>query len=331
MGWRGTLRPLQAASRRHEREQHRKQRLLQQRQQQVAKLDAAQQAAHEVELYENSIDLITSVHRDCGEVWDWEAIQTAAPPPKPEYSNQLETAQRQREAQHQPAFLGSNEGPGGGDGKASERAIQEAKIADQAIHDIALKKYESKLEEWKALQRIARGVLAGEAAAFKEALDELKPFEDIKEIGRNVQMQFTSRHVQAVAHLHGPEIVAREIKTYLKSGTVSKKPASETYLHQTYQKHVCSCELRAARGVAIPEGLRQWSGRLAQSANREQGTADDHLRADSAKHFRDIESGSGRAGGMHAQLCPPDGILKSKGLLARRPPQSPRLRRGRPS
>ncbi len=82
--------------------------------------------------------------------------------------------------------------------------------------------------------------------AFKEALDELKPFEEIKEIGRSVQMQFTSQYIEATVRLHGPELVPREIKTLLKTGAVSKKPASESHLHQTYQKHVCSCALRAA-------------------------------------------------------------------------------------
>lgn len=208
MSWRGIFRDLAAAARRGAREQHRKhQELLKRqqhaekellkRQQHVAKLGAAQRAAHEaavaaqraaheVELHENFIDRITSIHRDCGDVWNWSSVKNA-PPQKPEYS-----------------------------------------------------------EEWKTLQRIAAGVLAGQVSAFKEALDELKPFDDIKEIGRNVQMHFTSRYVEASVRLHGPDIVPREIKTLLKTGTVSKKPASETYRHQTYQRHVCSCVLRTA-------------------------------------------------------------------------------------
>jgi hypothetical protein len=252
MSWRGTFRHLAAAVRRREREQHRKHLELQKRQQQVAKLGAAHRAAHEVELYENFIDLITSVHRDCGEVWDWSSVKNAPPPLRPEYSNQLETIQRQREAQHQyksgfwDRVSGRDEEKLRASEQASEQASQHAKAADQARYDAAMKEYETKLEEWKTLQRIAAGVLTAQVWAFKEALDELKPFHDIKEIGRDVQMHFTSQYVEASVRPHGPDIVPREIKSLLKTGAVSKKPASETYLHQMYQRHVCSCVLRAA-------------------------------------------------------------------------------------
>lgn len=36
------------------------------------------------------------------------------------------------------------------------------------------------------------------------------------------------------------------IPTGARANSRSRKPASETYLHQTYQRHVCSCVLRAA-------------------------------------------------------------------------------------
>lgn len=246
MGWRGTFRTLAAVARRMERGQHRKRRQLQQRQQHLAKLGAAQRAAHEVEVYENFIDLITSVHRDCGEVWDWRRVTNVPPPAKPEYSSQLETTQRQREAQRRPGFWDRVTGQSEARAKASEQAIQQAKAADQARNQATTREYETKLEEWQELQRMARGVLAGQATAFKEVLEEVKPFEEIKEIGRNVQMHFTSRYVEVSLRLHGSELVPREIKTLLKAGTVSKKPASATFLHQTYQKHVCGCALRAA-------------------------------------------------------------------------------------
>jgi hypothetical protein len=247
MGWRGTFRAFAAASRRHEREQQRKQRELQKRQQGLANLGAAHRAAHEVEVYENYLDLITSIHRDCGEVLDWGGVKNAGPPLKPEYRSQLETTQRTREAQNRPGLWDKITGRVDEKLSASELSIQHARAADQIRYDAAMKEYESKLEEWNVLQRIASGVLNGDVPAFKEALDELKPFGEIKELGRNVQMSFNQRYVEATVRLYGPEHVPREIKSLLKSGAVSTKPASETFLHQTYQKHVCSCVLRVVR------------------------------------------------------------------------------------
>lgn len=254
MSWRGTFRTLAAAARRQEREQHRKQRELQKRQHGLAKLGAAHRAAHEVEVYENYLDLITSIHRDCGEVWDWSAVKTAAPPQKPEYTAQIETAQRTREAQYRPGLWDKMTGRIEEKLMASELAIQQARAADQVRNDAAMKEYEGKLEEWNTLQRIASGVLNGEVPAFKEALEELKPFGEIRELGRNVQMSFNLRYVEAMVRLYGAEHVPREIKSLLKSGAVSTKPASEMFLNQTYQKHVCSCVLRVVRELfaALP-------------------------------------------------------------------------------
>jgi hypothetical protein len=120
---------------------------------------------------------------------------------------------------------------------ASERAIAQTMAADQDKYDKALKEYEGQLEEWKALQRIAAGVVASELAAFKEAFEELNPFREIKELGQGaIQLQPGAK-----------EHVPREIKSLLKSGAVSTKPESDTVINQTYQTHVYSCVLRVAR------------------------------------------------------------------------------------
>src|SRR5580704_18697447 len=105
MGWRGTIRSLAAASRRIEREQQRRHRDLLKRHQQLEKLQSHQRSALEVEIYENQIDLLTSVHKDCGETWNWQRVKDTPPPSMPEYSNQLELAQRRREAEHPPGFI----------------------------------------------------------------------------------------------------------------------------------------------------------------------------------------------------------------------------------
>jgi hypothetical protein len=247
MGWRGTLRSLAATSRRIEREQQRKRRDLLKQQVQIERLGALQQAALEVSTYDNYLDLITSVHRDCGDTWNWRAVENAQPPVRPEYANQLEVTQRSREQQNQPGFFDRLLGRADAKRSASERAIEQAKAADQSRYASALQEYESKLEDWRTLKRIAAGVLAGDVPAFKEALLELNPFKEIKELARTVELSFNDCYAQATISLHEQEEIPTEIKTLLKSGKVSIKPAPATLINQTYQKHVCSCVLRASR------------------------------------------------------------------------------------
>jgi hypothetical protein len=247
MTLRGTFRTLAATSRRIEREQHRKHRALVERQKHALKLAAAQRAELEVAAYENAIDLITSVHRDCSDVWDWNGVKSIPAPVPPKYSDHLETTQRQREQLHQPGILDKMFGRADAKATAAERAISQAKAADQNRYDAALKEYEGKLEEWRTLQRIAAGIVANEFLAFREALDELNPIGEIKEVGRQVRLSFSRAKAEATVSLYGPERIPREIKSLLKSGSVSAKPASDGLTNQTYQTHVCSCVLRVAR------------------------------------------------------------------------------------
>jgi hypothetical protein len=210
MGWRGTLRSLVAASRRVEREKHRKrQELLKlqseamrlratqrsvnekellKRQQLLAKLAIEHQNAAEVEAYTTYVNSITSVHQNCSDPWDWSVVKNTAGTADPE------------------------------------------------------------------LEQIAAGILAGDVSAFKNALQELNPFAEIRELGRTVQMSFNERFIQATIGLYDQDRMPRYCKTLLKTGTVSTRPAPESFVRETYQKHVCSCVLRAARELfaALP-------------------------------------------------------------------------------
>lgn len=74
MGWKGTIRSIQAAQRRAERESRRRQRELEKQRQQLEKMQELERAAYEVEVYENHIDLLLSVHKECGTIWNWEEL-----------------------------------------------------------------------------------------------------------------------------------------------------------------------------------------------------------------------------------------------------------------
>jgi hypothetical protein len=66
-----TLRAIQAAERRRQREAQKRQRQLDRQARAQAKLSAIEQARLEVETYENRVELLRSAHKEHGEVWDW--------------------------------------------------------------------------------------------------------------------------------------------------------------------------------------------------------------------------------------------------------------------
>ena len=83
MGYQGTLRAMEAAERRHQRDAQKRQRELDRRIKEQAKLSAIEQARLEVETHENQLDVLLSVHKAQGETWDWVALAASLPPPCP--------------------------------------------------------------------------------------------------------------------------------------------------------------------------------------------------------------------------------------------------------
>ena len=87
MGWKGTLRSMEAAARRAERESRRQYNELLRQQKQLQNMMERQRAAFEVQLYENRIELLRSIHKDCGPSWDWSTIYSSSPPAPPTRSH----------------------------------------------------------------------------------------------------------------------------------------------------------------------------------------------------------------------------------------------------
>ena len=90
MGYKQFLRSVETAQRRQERaalKRHRELLKHSERERRERDKEAArQEAADEVAVFENYLEVLVSVHKDCGEVWDWKALSTAAPPVPPTHS-----------------------------------------------------------------------------------------------------------------------------------------------------------------------------------------------------------------------------------------------------
>ena len=83
MGWKGTMRSIQAAARAAERDARRRQRELERRQKELATMEELERARYEVQVHENRIDVLRSVHKECGKPWDWQSVRSSRPPQEP--------------------------------------------------------------------------------------------------------------------------------------------------------------------------------------------------------------------------------------------------------
>lgn len=258
MGWKGTVRSIGAAVRAAERDAKRRQRELERRQKQYEKMQELERAAYEVDEYENHIEVIQSLHKECGDPVDWEFIASSREPEKP-----INTKSRERAAQHayenyKPGFIDRIFKLQEKKRKKLAERIPEAAKEDSAEYQAALTNWEISVSEWKEQVSIARLVLAGNGEAKLTAIKELDPFSEIAALGSSISFAIGNQGlIEATISIHGKEIVPTDVKSLLKSGKLSVKKLPQSRFNEIYQDYVCSCILRVGNELfsVLPENM----------------------------------------------------------------------------
>ena len=250
MGWKGTLRSMQAAQRRAERESLRKQRELAKRRKQLETMQELQRAAYEVDVYNNYIDILLSVHKDCSDPWDWYAIKDSDPPDKPK---KIPTKQIKAQAaldNYKPSITDKMLRRIESRRTELNTAIEIARKRDAADYASALSEYEKDYADWEKARALAGRIVASDPTAFLEAITELAPFSEIGELGSSIRIQTTKdAMIKASIAVNSEDVIPKEVKTLLKSGKLSTKNMPVGRFNELCQDYICACALRVAREI----------------------------------------------------------------------------------
>ena len=258
MTWKGTLRSMQASARRAERNSKRRQRELQVRQKEFAKMEALEQAAYEVEVYENHIDLLLSVHKDCGEEIDWSEFANQPPPIKPAALNTHENKARAKQSGYRPGFIARTLKLEARQRRKLELAIQAAAAKDTQELAQDLSEWEAQHQDWKVDHELALGILAGNAQSKIDAVLRVNPFTDISHLGTSINFSVTDAGIlECTLSVHGTKVIPQEIKSLLQSGKLSVKKMPISKFNELLQDYVSSCVLRVGQELLsiLPERL----------------------------------------------------------------------------
>lgn len=239
MGWKATLRAMEAAERRRQRESQRYQRELDKRAVEQAKLSSIEQARLEVERFENQLDSLLSIHKEQSEALDWEEFASSLPPPPPKRKSYHELETRQR-----LMVLLPNQR------KNPEAEISEAKLFDEEIFQEESQTYTKQKTKWEKLKDLSRRVLAGENKSYTEALAEFNPFTEMSDLGSSINfIVHSAKLIECTLKINGRQAIPTEVKTQTASGKVSVKPMPKGRFHEIYQDYLSGCVLRVAREV----------------------------------------------------------------------------------
>lgn len=135
---------MEAAQRRQQRDAQKRQRELERQSKEQIKRSAIEEARLEVETYENKLEVLLSVHKQQGEVWDWVALAASIPPPCPHKNSNYELKTRQ-------LMLVSAS-------QQKETAIEQARLQDEQAFQETMQAYNNEKAEQQKLKDLALGL-----------------------------------------------------------------------------------------------------------------------------------------------------------------------------
>ncbi len=237
MGYKANIRAMQAAERRQQRDAQKRMCELERQSKEQAKLSELEQARLEVERFDNRLEMLLSVHKEQGEIWDWTAIAASLPPPCPQKNSHKEFKAKQR-----VAVLPSQQR------EAAAVWIEQARLQDEEEFQRASADYSEQFAEWEKFKSLARRILSGENKAFTETLVEVNPFAEISDLGSAIHFTVhTAKLVECRVKVNGKQAIPTELKTLTASGKLSVKAMPKGRFHEIYQDYLCGCVLRVAR------------------------------------------------------------------------------------
>jgi len=248
MGWKGTMRSIAAAQRRAERESLRRKRELERQGKQLEKMQEIERAAYEVEVFENYIDIITSIHKDCGDKWDWEKLKSSKPPAEPRRLNKFESSARSALESYEPKFIDKILRRTESKRAELEKKIEKGSFGDEAEYNEALEKYTQEHANWELIISLAEKILDGDEHAYIDAVRQADPFSEISYLGSEINFRTEGKKlIEATINVNSEEVIPGEVKTQLKSGKLSVKAMPKTRFYELYQDYICGGVLRVAR------------------------------------------------------------------------------------
>lgn len=239
MGWKGTMRSMQAASRKAAREAERRHKA-------AMKQQALDDAAYAVDAWENYISNLISVHVDLADAIDWERLSTKNKPPAPKRSSKLEKQAQEKLEKFKPRIFDFLSGGSEKKRLRLTEKVREAFNLDEESFKKEELKHTAKLEEWKADVKMANRLMDRDVEAIKEVLQNFQNISKEDRIGTEVRFKIEKDKIHAIPNVHTDEIVPDYRRKLRASGTLSETKMPKGQFNELYQDYVASVALKVA-------------------------------------------------------------------------------------
>jgi hypothetical protein len=171
---------VRAAIKDAERSSRRRQRELQAMAKESARQAERDQAAYQVEVFQNQLELLTSLHREATPPVDWRAHASAARPGIAAPDRSTSVAAREALERYRPGFFARLLGL---DARNKlEQRLANALAAEAARQAQLEEAHAAAVEQWEAHREYANAVLAGDQSLYNEVLRDTACLEELERI-----------------------------------------------------------------------------------------------------------------------------------------------------
>lgn len=245
---RGFIRSYGAAVRRAEREQQRRAREAAKRYKEQLKQEEIANAAEAVENYNEYVEVIQSIHKNCTDEIDWDQIKNTLRPEEPKRTISHEAEAQEKLNNFRPSIMDKMFGSVSKKISQLENQVEEAKKKDEKGYELAKKEYLEELEDWEYLQKLAEGLENKNPESYRDALQYFNPFSDIGELGTKIEFSISDdTQVDVDVHINGEDVIPNYELKQTARGKLSKKNMAKSKYYELYQDHICSSIIRVSR------------------------------------------------------------------------------------
>ncbi|HEU6438545.1 MAG TPA: hypothetical protein VE028_13945 [Nitratidesulfovibrio sp.] len=252
--FRSSLRSFNAAMRRIERENKRREREAARWFKEQQKLDAIEEAKTAAVSWEKYVETIKSLHKDCTDPIDWDEVINTPAPEEPVYDTPHETEIIYKIENFRPSFLdrllfdrifSSSEKKK----KRLESLREQARQRDHENYQAEINDFKEKKAEWTTLHAMASGVKNKDIGEYKNAIKFFDPFSSLNLLGQRIDIIFHKNIVDMDIHAHSSDVIPDFTLSLTSTGKLSRKSMAKGAFNELYQDHICSSILRAAREI----------------------------------------------------------------------------------
>ena len=230
MARRGTVGSFVRLAKQMERQSRTQQRELLRRQKAASRLEAYERGLLNIELFENHIARITTIHTEASERIHWPDLT------EPRVDRSGSVAAQRAIDEFKPGFFTRLFGEEGARRKLAEKL--EARLNDERLA----------LEEAHRIAALARAVLSGSEEGYLHAITETGCLSELVELGAAPVGHIVSPTLaECTVHAEEQGVVPLAEPTMTKTGKPSSKKIPKRRRHELYEDYVCGLAIRAAR------------------------------------------------------------------------------------